>query len=37
VKPAEPILTDAPKPEDEKKPAMTKEEMDQKLKAVLDI
>ncbi|MFZ1720299.1 MAG: 30S ribosomal protein S6 [Candidatus Moraniibacteriota bacterium] len=37
VKPVEPILTDAPKPEDEKKPAMTKEEMDEKLKAVLDI
>ncbi len=37
VKPAEPILTDAPKPEDKEKPVMTKEEMDQKLKDVLDI
>ena len=33
----EKILTDAPTAEDEKKPAMTKEEMDQKLKDVLDI
>ena len=37
VKPEEKILTDAPKPEDEKKPVMSKEEMDQKLKDVLDI
>lgn len=37
VKPVEPILTDAPKPDDEKKPVMSKEEMDQKLKDVLDI
>ncbi len=37
AKPEEKILTDAPKPEDEKKPAMSKEEMDQKLKDVLDI
>lgn len=37
AKPAEKILTDAPKPEDKEKPVMTKEEMDEKLKAVLDI
>lgn len=37
VKLEEKILTDAPKPEDEKKPIMSKEEMDQKLKDVLDI
>ena len=37
AKPVEPILTDAPKPEDKDKPAMSKEEMDQKLKDVLDI
>lgn len=36
-KPVEKILTDAPKPEDEKKPVMSKEEMDKKLKDVLDI
>ncbi|MFZ1735993.1 MAG: 30S ribosomal protein S6 [Candidatus Moraniibacteriota bacterium] len=37
AKSEEKILTDAPKLEDEKKPAMSKEEMDQKLKDVLDI
>lgn len=37
VKSEEKILTDAPKPEDEKKPVMSKEEMDRKLKDVLDI
>ncbi len=36
-KPEEKMLSDAPKPEDEKKPVMSKEEMDQKLKDVLDI
>jgi ribosomal protein S6 len=36
-KPVEKILTDAPSAEDEKRPVMSKEEMDQKLKDVLDI